>query len=98
MQNVTPDQSTDCFLTARQTRTRYGDASDMWLHRRLHDASGFPEPVVICGRRFWRLSDLITWERKAAEHPAKTVRPRGEGWQKHGDAAVEIVAGLDPTR
>jgi predicted DNA-binding transcriptional regulator AlpA len=80
MQNVTSDQSADCFLTARQTRARYGGASDMWLHRRLNDASGFPQPVIICGRRFWRLSDLIAWERKTAEHPSKlTAPPRREG-------------------
>jgi hypothetical protein len=98
MQNVTPDQSAECFLTARQVRARYGGVSDMWLHRRLHDASGFPQPVVICGRRFWRLSDLVAWERKAAEHPAKTARPRREGSQKLGDVAAEIVEELDPTR
>ena len=74
MQNVTSEQSNECFLTARQTRARYGNVSDMWLHRRLHDASGFPQPVVICGRRFWRLSDLAAWERSAAEQPS-TARP-----------------------
>jgi hypothetical protein len=52
MQNVMSEQSNECFLTARQTRARYGNVSDMWLHCRLHDTSGFPHPVVICGRRF----------------------------------------------
>jgi hypothetical protein len=36
MQNVMSEQSNECFLTARQTRARYGNVSDMWLHRRLH--------------------------------------------------------------
>jgi hypothetical protein len=40
MQNVMSEQSNECFLTARQTRARYGNVSDMWLHRRLHDTSG----------------------------------------------------------
>jgi hypothetical protein len=98
MQNATSDQLTDCFLTARQTRTRYGGVSDMWLHRRLHDASGFPQPVVICGRRFWRLSDLVGWERKAAENPSKSPRPRREGRQKLGDAVADIAEQIEPSR
>ena len=92
------DQSADCFLTARQTRDRYGGCSDMWLHRRLHDASGFPPPVVICGRRFWKLSDLVAWERRAAEHPATTAHPRRQGFQKLGDVVAGVVAKLDPIR
>jgi predicted DNA-binding transcriptional regulator AlpA len=44
-------------------RARYGDVSDMWLHRRLRD-SDFPKPLVINGRRFWRISDLEAWEAK----------------------------------
>jgi hypothetical protein len=81
MQNVMSEQSNDCFLTARQTRARYGNVSDMWLHRRLHDTSGFPQPVVIFGRRFWRLNDLLTWERNLAEHPSKWPSPRRRGGQ-----------------
>jgi predicted DNA-binding transcriptional regulator AlpA len=53
----------DRYLTARQVRRRYGDASDMWIWRRLNDGSGFPKPLEISGRRFWKLSDLIAWER-----------------------------------
>ena len=55
----------DRYLTATQVRQRYGNASNMWLHRRLHDDSGFPRPdLVVNGRRFWRVSSLIRWERK----------------------------------
>ena len=59
-------QSTEQFLSSRQTRARYGDVSDMWLHRRLNDTSGFPQPIYIRGRRFWPLSWLIDWEKKIA--------------------------------
>jgi predicted DNA-binding transcriptional regulator AlpA len=38
----------------------------MWLWRRLKDGSGFPKPLEICGRRFWKLSDLVAWERARA--------------------------------
>jgi len=54
-------------------KQRYGDASDMWVHRRLHDKSGFPQPVYICGRRFWRLADLVDWERNRAARPEVTA-------------------------
>ena len=68
MPPVPPDQlgvrtGEDRFLTTRQVRARYGDASEMWIWRRLQDTSGFPKPMEICGRRFWKLSDLIVWER-----------------------------------
>ena len=29
------DERAEVFLTAAQVRARYGDVSDMWLHRRL---------------------------------------------------------------
>jgi hypothetical protein len=47
----------------------------MWIHRRLTDGSGFPQPLVINRRRFWKLSELLAWERKhlaAASTPATT--------------------------
>jgi predicted DNA-binding transcriptional regulator AlpA len=58
--------SDDRYLNARQVRARYADASDMWLWRRLNDNSGFPKPLEICGRRFWKLSALVAWERNRA--------------------------------
>ncbi|MFZ2079401.1 MAG: DNA-binding protein [Xanthobacteraceae bacterium] len=58
------------FLSSSQVRQRYGDRSDMWIWRRLKDKSGFPQPIDICGRRFWKLSDLVAWERKRASEAA----------------------------
>jgi predicted DNA-binding transcriptional regulator AlpA len=57
------DDSGDYFLTAVQVRQRYGNASDMWLWRRLRDDSNFPRPIEIRKRRYWKLSELIAWER-----------------------------------
>jgi hypothetical protein len=57
------DDKHERLLNAGQVRRRYGNASDMWLWRRLHDSSGFPQPIVICGRRFWKLCALVEWER-----------------------------------
>ena len=56
----------EVFLTGRQVRQRYANASPMWLWRREHDASGFPLPVVIAGRKLWKLSALEAWERSLA--------------------------------
>jgi predicted DNA-binding transcriptional regulator AlpA len=51
------------YLTATQTRTRYGGRSDMWLHRMLHDEkAAFPKPIKLRGQRYWLLADLIEWE------------------------------------
>ena len=64
------DDANEKFLPAKQVRQRYGDASDMWLWRRLRDGSDFPRPVEIAGRRFWRLSALVRWERARARGAA----------------------------
>ena len=54
------------FLSAPEVKARYG-VSDMWLHRRLHDGSGFPPPdLIVRTRRFWKLSKLEAWERRKA--------------------------------
>jgi hypothetical protein len=64
------DEEHERLLTAAQVKRRFGDASDMWLWRRLHDSSGFPQPLFICARRFWKLSELIAWERARAKGAA----------------------------
>ena len=64
------DDEHERLLTAGQVKRRYGNASDMWLWRRLHDSSGFPQPLVICGRRFWKLGALIAWEHARARSEA----------------------------
>lgn len=63
-----PDE--DVFLGSKQVRQRYGGVSAMWIFRRERDPkSGFPTPLVIHRRKFWRLRDLIAWERKLAAGP-----------------------------
>jgi hypothetical protein len=58
----TPDK--DVFLAARAVKKRYGGKSDMAIHRWLQDPSlGFPKPIYIQGYRYWRLADLIAWEK-----------------------------------
>jgi predicted DNA-binding transcriptional regulator AlpA len=56
-------QSDDTYFSARQVRQRYGGISGMTLWRWCQDARlGFPKPMVIKGRRFWRWSNLKVWE------------------------------------
>jgi hypothetical protein len=64
--NTSKNSANEVFLTGRQVRQRYANASEMWLWRREHDASGFPLPVVIAGRKLWKLSALEAWERSLA--------------------------------
>lgn len=61
--NSFAQSESEVFLTARDMRRRYGNVSDMWLYRREHaDATNFPKPIRISGRRFWRLSEVLRWE------------------------------------
>ena len=59
-------------IQATAVRALCGDTSDMWLWRRLHDPeSGFPKPVYIGRRRFWREADVIDWlDAQATSHAA----------------------------
>ena len=59
--------ATTIYLNAAQVRSRYGGMSDMALWRWLHnDELGFPQPIRINGRRFWKATALSAWERKRA--------------------------------
>ena len=62
----------DCKLIPSSTvREICGGISDMSLWRWLNDpAMGFPRPLVISRRRYWRETEIATWiaerERAAA--------------------------------
>jgi predicted DNA-binding transcriptional regulator AlpA len=60
--NNTDGPGDQVYLTAKQVRVRYGGCSHMWIERRLKDDSGFPRPIFIGRRRFWRLDELTVWE------------------------------------
>jgi predicted DNA-binding transcriptional regulator AlpA len=63
--------TTTTLLTAAAVKARYGGVSDMSLWRWARDPSlGFPAPLIINGRKFWRESELAAWE---------ASRPRGAG-------------------
>lgn len=56
----------DTLLRTAHVRARYGNVSHMWVERRLADDPKFPKPLYIAKRRFWRLGDLVQWERTLA--------------------------------
>jgi predicted DNA-binding transcriptional regulator AlpA len=57
-------KSNDDLLPAAPIRARYG-VSDMTIFRWLANPKlGFPQPLRINGRRYWRLADLQAFEVK----------------------------------
>ena len=61
----------ETLLKAAAVKARYGGISDMTLWRWINDEElGFPTPLVISKRRFWRESDLTAWERTRAARAA----------------------------
>jgi predicted DNA-binding transcriptional regulator AlpA len=65
----------DAYLTSARVKRRYG-VSEMTLWRWLRDNGlGFPKPIYIGERRYWRLADLHQFDAACA---ART-RARHEG-------------------
>jgi hypothetical protein len=56
----------DVYLSSSQVRRRYANASRMWLWRRLKNDPNFPRPIIVAGRKLFKLSSLEAWERQAA--------------------------------
>lgn len=57
-----PDQ--DRLLTSAQLRERHS-ISPMGLYRRRRDPElSFPAPVKIRNRNYWRLGEIVEWERR----------------------------------
>lgn len=53
----------ETFLTAAQVRARFGGVSAMSIWRWLHDPkTGFPQPVKLNRRNYWRAGELRRWE------------------------------------
>ena len=50
------------LITATSVRNTLGGISDMCLWRWInHPDLGFPKPVVINRRRYWREADIAAW-------------------------------------
>jgi predicted DNA-binding transcriptional regulator AlpA len=77
-----PADQSEIYLKTKQVRERYGNVSEMWIERRMKD-DGFPSPVYFGSLRFWRESELLTWERAQIKvpkaRPARDMRVAREG-------------------
>lgn len=60
-----PDNSAE-WIDAPQLRRRYGGRSDMWLKRIMETDPEFPRPMVLNRLRYFRIAELVAWERKRA--------------------------------
>lgn len=61
-----PEPEAAIYLRAPQVCERYGGVSFMWLARTLKRDPSFPRPVKLGRLRFFKVSDLVEWERAAA--------------------------------
>ena len=53
------------YATTKQVKARYGGISDMTLWRWEHNSRiGFPQPLLINGRKFYAVVELEEWERR----------------------------------
>lgn len=50
------------LLSASAVRNMCGGVSDMTIHRWLKkDELGFPRPIYIANRRYWREAEILDW-------------------------------------
>lgn len=73
--NISQDQVAmrdDVFLRSAQVRQRYGNVSHMWIERRLKGDPSFPRPTYFGRQRFWRVHELVEWERGLASQDRVT--------------------------
>ncbi|MFZ5690550.1 MAG: hypothetical protein ACOY5F_04785 [Pseudomonadota bacterium] len=54
------------LIRSAALKKRYGDVSDMWIWRRLHDGSGFPQPYRFGRIRMWDEDELDAFDRQCA--------------------------------
>ncbi len=70
-QNAVPE--VDRYLPARAVWERYGVTS-MSLSRWVNDPlSDFPQPLYIGRFRYWKLADLVAWERSRPQRQRKAA-------------------------
>jgi predicted DNA-binding transcriptional regulator AlpA len=68
-------EADDSFLPARCVWERY-HVSEMTLFRWLREETmGFPRPIYFGRFRYWRVSDLVAWERRRAAEPPPKPKP-----------------------
>lgn len=59
----------DAMMTSKQVREACGNVSDMTLWR-WSKADGFPAPIKLNRRRYWRAAEVAAWWQGHAERAA----------------------------
>lgn len=54
------------YISVSQICARYGGRTRMWFERLYRDDSDFPRAFVLRKIRYFRLADVIAWERRRA--------------------------------
>jgi predicted DNA-binding transcriptional regulator AlpA len=59
----------ETLLTSKQVCARFGGVTVMSLWRWMNDdETGFPKPIKINSRNYWRLGDLRHWQASRPQH------------------------------
>ena len=75
--SIHSDEAGEHFLPGPRVVARYG-VSDMTIYRWIRDERmQFPQPHYFGRLRFWKLSDLMSWELQRASRPALKIRSEG---------------------
>jgi hypothetical protein len=71
--------SDETLLNSGQVRQFFGDVSEMWIHRRERDGSGFPRARRIANRKYWLLGELKRWRDAAPRFRVVDAQQSREG-------------------
>jgi hypothetical protein len=89
------DPASDVLLTTTQLKRRWGNCSDMLLHRRTHDDPDFPPWLDMHGRKLARLSEVLRYEQILAQRAAAKAAARAaERAAKEASRAAEPTEAL----
>ena len=65
---ITQTETPDRRINSKYTRELCGGISDMSLYRWLNNERlGFPQPVYIQKRRYWREAEIVAWLDRQSE-------------------------------
>jgi predicted DNA-binding transcriptional regulator AlpA len=85
----------NAFLTGRKVQARYGiSGMTRWRWER-NPSLAFPQPIIINGRKLWKLIDLEAWERSRAVASAEPATDRNPS-RASGPSAMKASGTSSP--
>jgi len=89
------EKKNDALIAAKAVLARYGGICAMTLHRWVRDPDlNFPKRLLINGRRYWGLSELLPWA--SADQMPSILIHAGEITTHPMDVEAKPVASLRP--